>query len=128
MCGDPLEAIALVVLNETKVLSDTGLHPRCLHLAVVVCPHLAAPGAGSAVGRGDPQRTARRRAASAAGSSRGHRILREPVESGLDTAQSRRGTSFLACPIPSEMLPAYLTLIPAPTSTGTTFDETRQPR
>ncbi|WIX85835.1 hypothetical protein [Amycolatopsis sp. DG1A-15b] len=49
MCGQPLDAIALVVLREKKVLSDAGLHPRCLHLAAVVCPHLAASGARYAV-------------------------------------------------------------------------------
>lgn len=56
ICGEPLDAVALVVLNTTKVLSDTGLHRRCLHLAVVLCPHLAAPKTGytvAEVGRSD---------------------------------------------------------------------------
>ncbi|MFI6030814.1 hypothetical protein [Amycolatopsis magusensis] len=43
VCGHPLGKAALVVLqqNQTKVLSDTGLHHHCLDLSAVVCPHLS---------------------------------------------------------------------------------------
>ncbi|MGW5721589.1 hypothetical protein ACWEVP_35820 [Amycolatopsis sp. NPDC003865] len=40
VCGEPLPTRALVVLDGDRVVSDTGLHPRCLAVADAVCPHL----------------------------------------------------------------------------------------